>query len=65
MVERRPQIKFLKDQVGYVLAGSKTLEPRPRSHRWIERLANAAEIDLTYGQRFAPPIVFALKLVFC
>lgn len=59
MVERRPQLKFLKDQVGYVLDGKKTLEPRPRSHQWIDRLSEAEEIDLTYGPRFAPPKVFA------
>ena len=59
MAERRPQLKFFKDQVGFVLDGRKTLEPRPRSSRWIQRLAGAEEIDLTYGPRFAPPKVFA------
>lgn len=59
MSERRPQLKFLKDQVGYVLDGKKTLEPRPRSHQWIDRLSEAEEIELTYGPRFAPPKVFA------
>ena len=60
MPERRPQIKFLKDQIGYVLDGSKTLEPRPRSHEWIEKIAQADEIELTYGSRFAPPRIFAI-----
>lgn len=56
---RRSQLKFLKDQVVDVLSGEKTLEPRPRSHGWIERFAKAELIDLTYGPRFKPPIVFA------
>jgi len=57
---KRPQLKFLKDQVGCVLNGSKTLEPRPRSRRWIERISKVDEIELTYGPRFSPPKVFAL-----
>lgn len=59
MIERRPQLKFLKDQIGYVLDGSKTLEPRPRSPQWIERISQAEEIDLTYGPRFSVPKIFA------
>lgn len=59
MPEKRPQLKFLKDQVNYVINGSKTLEPRPRSRQWIERIAGAELIDLTYGPRFSPPKIFA------
>lgn len=60
MVERLPQLKFLKDQIGFVLDGSKTLEPRPRSLRWIEKMLDSNKIELTWGARFAPPRVFAV-----
>lgn len=61
--KRRPQLKFLKDQIGYVMDGSKTLEPRPRSQRWIQRILQADEIELTYGPRFSPPRVFAIAKI--
>ncbi len=57
--EKRIQLKFLKDQIGHVLDGSKTIEIRPRSRNWIERIAGADLIDLTYGARFKPPTIFA------
>lgn len=61
---RNPQLKFLKDQVGYVLSGQKTLEPRPRSIQWISQFEKASTIDLTFGPRFRMPMVFATaKLV--
>lgn len=59
MKDSRQQIKFLKDQLHFVLDGKKTLETRPRSRQWIERLTKADEIDLTYGARFTSPKVFA------
>ena len=60
MTERLPQLKFLKDQVGFVLDGSKTLEVRPRSDRWIQKMLDSKRIELTWGARFAPPMVFAV-----
>lgn len=63
MQGKRPQLKFLKEQVDNVLKGKKTLEPRPRSRQWIERIANVVFIDLTYGARFKPPVIFATAKV--
>lgn len=54
-----PAIKFFKDAVEEVLAGHKTLEPRPRTHEWIKRLERAGHASLTYGPRFGAPTVFA------
>ena len=54
-----PQLKFLKDQVAYVLSGQKTLEPRPRSTQWINKFKKAKFVDLTFGPRFRPPMIFA------
>lgn len=54
-----PVIKFFKDAVEDILAGRKTLEPRPRSPSWIERLGKAGQASLTYGPRFGAPTVFA------
>ncbi len=59
MEQKKIQLKFLKNQIGHVLDGSKTLEIRPRSRNWIERIAGAELIDLTYGARFKPPVIFA------
>lgn len=61
--KRRMHLKFLKDQIGYVLDGSKTLEPRPRSQRWIQQIMQADEIELTWGPRFSPPRVFAIAKI--
>ena len=47
MAERLPQLKFLKDQIGFVLDGSKTLEVRPRSDRWIQKILDSKRIELT------------------
>lgn len=58
-VEKRPQIKFYKDAVPDILAGKKTLEPRPRSPQWIEKISQAPEVDLTYGPRIGMPTIFA------
>lgn len=55
----RPQLKFFKNQIQYILEGKKTLEPRPRSDQWIKKISKADEIDLTYGPRFGSPFVFA------
>lgn len=55
----RPQIKFYKDVTPDILAGRKTLEPRPRSHAWIERIEKAGIVDLTYGPRMGAPTIFA------
>src|SRR3989344_4908588 len=63
MQSRKPQLKFFKEQVHFILDGYKTLEPRPRSHRWIERISNAEEIELTYGPRFRPPKIFAVAKI--
>lgn len=60
MTERLSQLKFLKDQIGFVLDGSKTLEVRPRSDKWIQKMLNSSRIELTWGARFAPPRVFAV-----
>lgn len=57
--ERVPQIKFYKDAVPDIVSGQKTLEPRPRSPRWIERISNTKEADLTYGPRIGVPTIFA------
>jgi len=54
-----PAIKFFKDAVEDILAGRKTLEPRPRSPSWIERLEKVGQASLTYGPRFGAPTVFA------
>lgn len=54
-----PAIKFFKDAVDDVLAGRKTLEPRPRTLAWIKRLERAGFASLTYGPRFGAPTVFA------
>ncbi len=54
-----PAIKFFKDAVEDILTGRKTLEPRPRSASWIERLEKVRRASLTYGPRFGAPTVFA------
>jgi hypothetical protein len=54
-----PAIKFFKDAVEDILAGRKTLEPRPRSLSWIRRLEKVGQASLTYGPRFGAPTVFA------
>ena len=54
-----PAMKFFKDAVEDILAGRKTLEPRPRSASWIERLEKVGQASLTYGPRFGAPTVFA------
>jgi len=56
---KRPAIKFLKHSAEDILAGKKTLEPRPRSLRWIERIEKADVVDLTYGPRMGAPTIFA------
>jgi hypothetical protein len=53
-----PAIKFY-DAVEDILAGRKTLEPRPRSLSWIRRLENAGLASFTHGPRFGAPTVFA------
>jgi len=57
--ETRPQIKFYKDAVPDILSGRKTLEPRPRSLRWISKIADSRLVDLTYGPRMGVPKIFA------
>lgn len=57
--KKRTQLKFLKKIVSSILDGSKTLEVRPRSLRWIENFSKADELDLTYGPRFSAPKIFA------
>lgn len=57
--KNRPQIKFYKDAVFDIVSGKKTLEPRPRSLRWIKKIAEAGQVDLTYGPRIGVPKVFA------
>ncbi len=54
-----PAIKFFKDAVEDILAGRKTLEPRPRSLSWIGRLEKIGKASFTYGPRFGAPTVFA------
>jgi hypothetical protein len=54
-----PAIKFFKDAVADILAGHKTLEPRPRTLAWIKRLERAGYASLTYGPRFGAPTIFA------
>lgn len=56
---RNPQIKFFKDAVPYIVSGDKTLEVRPRSPVWVEKITKAELVDLTYGPRFGPPHIFA------
>ena len=58
-----PAIKFYKDAVEDILCGRKTLEPRPRSLSWINRLERAGRAELTYGPRFGPPTVFGLARI--
>lgn len=57
--ERRPQIKFYKDAISDILSDRKTIEPRPRSRAWIERIAATKLVDLTYGPRISVPKIFA------
>ncbi|MGH3889933.1 MAG: ASCH domain-containing protein [Pseudonocardiaceae bacterium] len=54
-----PAIKFFKNAVEDILAGRKTLEPRPRSLSWIRRLEKVGQASLTYGPRFGAPTFFA------
>ena len=54
-----PAIKFFKDAVEDILAGRKTLEPRPRSTSWTSRLEKVGQASFTYGPRFGAPTVFA------
>lgn len=56
---QRPAIKFLKRSTEDILGGRKTLEPRARSLRWIERIQKADVVDFTYGPRMSVPTVFA------
>ncbi|MGW4891653.1 ASCH domain-containing protein [Kitasatospora sp. NPDC004240] len=58
-----PAVKFFKDAVEDILAGRKTLEPRPRSVAWGRRIASADHIRLTYGPRYGAPTVFAVAKV--
>jgi ASCH domain-containing protein len=55
----RPTVKFFKDAVEDILAGRKTLEPRPRSLSWISRLEKYGQASFAYGPRFGAPTVFA------
>lgn len=59
MENKRPQIKFYKDAVPDIISGHKTLEPRPRSPRWIRQIQSAELVDFTYGPRIGPPHIFA------
>lgn len=59
----RPQIKYLKSQVPDILSGAKTLDPRPRSPQWIDRIENAGTVNLTWGPRFKPPQIFAIAKI--
>lgn len=52
-------IKFFKDAVEDILAGRKTLEPRPRSLSWIGRLEKVGQASFAYGPRFGVPTIFA------
>lgn len=54
-----PSIKFFKDAVEDILAGRKTLEPRPRSLSWIRRIEKVEKVSFTYGPRFGASTVFA------
>lgn len=54
-----PQIKFYKDAVPDIVSGQKTLEPRPRSDRWIKKVSEAKEAYFTYGPRIGTPKIFA------
>ncbi|MBV9728701.1 MAG: ASCH domain-containing protein [Pseudonocardiales bacterium] len=55
-----PAIKFFKDAIEDILAGRKTLGPRPRSLSWTRRLEKVGQALLTYGPRFGAPTVFAV-----
>jgi hypothetical protein len=59
MSSKLPQIKFLKKSMPEILAGTKTMEARPRSPRWINNFYEGQLVELTYGARFKAPIVFA------
>lgn len=63
IAKKNPQVKFYKDAVSDILSGKKTLEPRPRNPRWIERIEKADLINLTYGPRFGAPTIFATAKV--
>lgn len=58
--DKLPAIKFLKQTVPDILSGAKTLEVRPRSQGWIERLRTAERARLTYGPRMGTPTTFAI-----
>lgn len=57
--KKRAQIKFYKDAVPDIVSGEKTLEPRPRSLQWIDRISQADLVDLTWGPRVGKPHIFA------
>lgn len=55
MAEKKIQLKFLKNQIGHVLDGSKTLEIRPRSHLHQFSIPDSGKIkkdEIVYPQRF-------------
>lgn len=58
-----PAIKFLKQTVPEILDGSKTLEARPRSAPWIQRIQNAQRARLTYGPMIGSPTVFSVARI--
>lgn len=60
-----PAIKFFKDSVADILAGHKTLGPRPRTRTlaWIRSIERAGYASLTYGPRLGPPTIFATARV--
>lgn len=58
-----PVIKPFKDAVADILAGRKTLEPRPRSLSWIRRLEKVGQASFMYGPRFGAPTVFAIARI--
>ena len=61
--QNRPAIKFLKRSVEDILSGKKTLEIRPRTLRWSERIEQADLVDLTYGPRMGAPTIFAIAKI--
>ncbi len=56
-------IKFYKDTIADIINGTKTLDVRPRSNRWINSVKNSKYVKLTSGPRFKKPMTFAIAKI--
>lgn len=62
-IAKLPVIKFFKKAVDDILAGAKTLEPRPRGEAWITRVQRSSHVRLTYGPMMGTQTVFAVARI--